>query len=97
MFNHTDSQYTVDFALFRTDGTQSRSAAREYSEQLAVGPQATARREAVAEARPYVVRYDVWENNSTPTDKDHVHFVPTGDGDDSVAFDIHAEGTLERR
>ncbi|SIS10065.1 hypothetical protein [Natronorubrum thiooxidans] len=47
------------------------------------------RREDVAETRQYVVRYEVWKNNSTPTDEGHVHFFPTGDdGSQIVEKDV---------
>jgi|AntRauTorcE11898_2_1112593.scaffolds.fasta_scaffold00287_20 hypothetical protein len=111
VFNHTETPYTVQFDLLRTDGKSSRSEgpafpkARAYSERIDIEPQedivnrpTMTRREDVAEARQYVVRYEVWKNNSTPTDEGHVHFFPTGDGDpDYVVFDIYSEGTLERR
>lgn len=104
VFNHTDSLYTVEFELFRTDEGSSEPEARMYSEQVDAEPQegvgepSTTRRDAVAEARPCIVRYDVYRDNSTPTDEDHVHSFPTGDGDDDdVAFDIYSEGTLKRR
>lgn len=106
VFNHTESLYTAQFDLFRTDGKSDGSANPKYSERIDIEPRedgvnrpSTTRREDVAKARQYVVRYEVWKNNSTPTDEGHVHFFPTGDdGDvDYVVFDIYSEGTLERR
>ncbi len=98
LFNHTDKPYAVEIGLFRADGTRSRSDARVHSESISVGPQGQTRREDVAESRQYVVRYEVFENNHTPTDEGHVHFYPGDDGDsDEIAFDIHSPGTITRR
>ncbi|MDS0261149.1 hypothetical protein NDI56_17250 [Haloarcula sp. S1CR25-12] len=111
VFNHTDSLYTVQFDLLRTDGKSSQSEgpanpkARVHSERIDIEPRedgvnrpSMTRREDVAETRQYVVRYEVWKNNNSSTDEGHVHFFPTGDGDaDYVVFDIYSEGTLERR
>ncbi|UHH25381.1 hypothetical protein [Halobacterium noricense] len=97
LFNHTDSPYTVELSLFRVGKDLSRSDARADSESIDVEPQGETRREDVAVARQYVVQYEVYENNRDPTDEDHVHFYPSDDGDDALAFDVHAPGVLTRR
>ncbi|NEU56227.1 hypothetical protein [Halorussus sp. MSC15.2] len=98
VFNHTDSPYTVEMGLFRGGGDATRAEARASDERIDVEPQGRAQRENVAETRPYVVRYNVYENNRRMTDEDHVHYYPEDDADgDSLAFDIGSEGTVTRR
>lgn len=85
-------------SLFRVGDNQPRSEARAYSESIDVEPGGKTQRENVAENRPYLIRYEAYENNSHLTDEDHVHFYPSGnEGDDSVSFDIHPSGVLTRR
>ncbi len=97
-FNHTDSPYTVEMGLFRGGGDATRSEARAYDGSIDVESQGRAQRENVAETRPYLVRYSVYEDNRRTTDEDHVHYYPEDDGnDESLAFDIGSEGTLSRR
>lgn len=98
IFNQTDYPFTVELTLLRTDDTVSRSDARAYSTSIDIGPQKRTQREAVAEARPYVIQYRLYRDNSRLTDEDHVHFYPTDDGsDDSQTFDINPNGILSRR
>lgn len=97
LYNQTDQRYTVEMSLFRADGDRSRSEARVFSEGLDVEPDAEVRREAVADVRAYLVRYDVFDTDGVQTDGDHVHYLPDDDGDDGLAFDIRLPGELDRR
>ena len=98
VFSHADSPYTIELSLYSTSDELSGSEARGYEASIDVEPQGQAQRKNVAEARPYLVRYSVYENNRKPTDEDHVHYYPpdTGD-DDSLVFDIDSTGILTRR
>ena len=97
VFNHSESPYTVEVTISRTDAT-SRSDARVFSGTIDVEPDGQAVREDVAERRPYLVEYGLYEDNSDLTDQDHVHYSP-GDEDESgrLTFDIDSSGTLTRR
>ena len=53
--------------------------------------------EAVVEPDRFVIRYHAYENNSRLTDEDHVHYIPDGDGTESLAFDIRESGELSQR
>ena len=95
IFSDAESPYTVEFELFRI-GESFRSKA--YEEGINVEPLGEARRENVAEAQPYLVRYSVYENNRRPTDEDHVHYYPPeNESDDSMTFDLTSTGILTRR
>ena len=95
VFNQTDDSYAVEFEFFG-DGASER-AARAYSSSLDVGPDGEATREAVVEAGRYLVRYRAYEDDSRLTDHGHVHFISSGDGTESVAFDLREPGELARR
>lgn len=97
VFNHTDDPYTVEMSLLRSGGDWSRSDARVYSERIDVEPQGEARRENVAETRPYLVRYSVYESNRRQTDEDHVHYYLDDGDSNSLSFDIGSTGVLTRR
>ncbi|WP_435095080.1 hypothetical protein [Halorubrum sp. N11] len=101
IFNHTESPYTVEFALFESGGDSSRSDARVYDESIDVEPQGRAERENIAEARPYLLRYAVYEDNSKQTDQDHIHYYPPEKPEntdvDTLAFDIDSAGIVTRR
>ncbi|MFC6955509.1 hypothetical protein [Halorubellus litoreus] len=117
VFNHSEYSHRVEFELFRTDaespqqGGPTNPEASVYFERIDVeppqevanGPSMT-QRDAVAESRPYVVRYRVWREYGSSNypgvyDEDHVHFFPPDDDGDSdaVIFDIYSEGEMERR
>jgi hypothetical protein len=98
VFNHAESPYTVEMTLSRTGDGGSGSGADAFSGQIGVEPGGQAVREAVAERRPYLVEYGLYEDNSDLTDQDHVHYSP-GDEDESgrLTFDIDSSGTLTRR
>ena len=111
VFNHSESSYRVEFELFRTDEKQSApEQARVYFERIdieprqedASGPSMTLRG-AVAESRPYVVRYRAWREYGSAKypgvfDKGHVHFFPPDDDgpSDAVVFRIYPERGMER-
>lgn len=98
LFNQTDSPYTVEMSLFRVENDLSRSEARTYSASIDVEPQGEARREGVAESRQYLLRYDLFRDDSTRTDEDHVHVYPTADEEPgNLTFDIRSPGVLARR
>ncbi len=97
VFNHSKSPYTVEVTISRTDAT-SRSDAKAFSGTIDVEPDGQAVREDVAERRPYLVEYGLYEDNSDLTDQDHVHYYPGDEGEDGgLAFDIDSSGTLTRR
>ncbi len=96
--SHAENPYTVELTLFRRSADISRSEARVYDASIDVEPQGQAQRTGVAEARPYLVRYSVYENNRKLTDEDHIHYYPPDNGgDDSLTFDIDSIGVLTRR
>ena len=96
-FNQTDSPYTVELTLYRSDVDASRSEARAYSASIDVEPARDVRREAVAEARPYCVECHLYKDHSQLTDEDHVHYYHTDEGDGTETFDITESGVLTRR
>ncbi|MBX0325961.1 hypothetical protein EGH21_23375 [Halomicroarcula sp. F13] len=95
VFNQTDASFTVEIGFFE-DGA-SEAAARAYSSPLDVEPDGEVTREAVVETGRYLVRYRAYEDHSRLTDEDHVHFIPSGDDTESLAFDIRETGELTRR
>ncbi|MGQ3329609.1 hypothetical protein [Halorubrum sp. FL23] len=98
VFNHSEVPYTVEVTLLRADGSDSRSDARAFSGAIDVDPGGQAVRDAVAERRPYLVEYGLYEENSDLTDQDHVHYYPDdGNESDTLSFDIDSSGTLTRR
>ncbi|TKX81058.1 hypothetical protein EXE53_07045 [Halorubrum sp. SD626R] len=98
VFNHSESPYTIEVTLSRPARDGSRSDARVFSGQIDVEPDGQTARDDVAEKRRYLVEYSVFEDNSSLTDQDHVHYYP-GDEDESgtLAFDIDPSGTMTRR
>ena len=98
VFNHSESPYTVEVTVSRTSGGDSRSDARAFSGDIGVEPGGQAVHEDVAERRPSLIEYGLYEDNSELTDQDHVHYYP-GDEDESghLTFDIDSSGTLTRR
>lgn len=98
LFNHAESPYTVELSLLRVDTGLPRSDARVYSESIDVEPETEVRREGVVERQQYLVRYEVYENDSKLTDEDHVHYYPVdGWDDDWIGLDIHPPGVITRR
>jgi hypothetical protein len=95
VFNQTAASYTVQIGFF--DDGASEGAARAYSASLDIEPDGEITREAVVETGRYLVRYHAYEENSRLTDEDHIHFIPSGDGTESLTFDIQETGELSRR
>ena len=95
VFNQAAVPYTVEIE-FLGEGS-SESAARAYSTTLEVEPNGEQTRAAVAESGRYLVRYRVYEGDSALTDEDHVHYIPSGDGSESLTFDVQETGALTRR
>lgn len=98
VFNHSESPYTIEVTIFRTGDVGSRSDARAFSEGIDVEPDGRAVRENVAERRPSLIEYGLYEDNGKLTDQDHVHYYP-GDEDENgrLAFDVDSSGVLTRR
>ncbi|WP_144900802.1 hypothetical protein [Halobellus captivus] len=98
VFNHTESQYTIEVTFLASDENSSRREARVFSERIDVEPDDQTVREDVAEVQPYIIEYGLYKNNSTLTDQDHVHYYP-GEEDESgsLAFNINSSGDLTRR
>ncbi|WP_435346333.1 hypothetical protein [Haloarchaeobius sp. HRN-SO-5] len=98
IFNHSNTPYTIEIEILRSDADSSRSKAQVFSADLDVEPDGQTVREDVAEVQPYIIEYGLYENNSFLTDQDHVHYYP-GDEDKggSLAFDIDSSGVLTRR
>ncbi|WP_440988799.1 hypothetical protein [Haloarchaeobius baliensis] len=97
VFNHADSPYTVYIELLRPDG-DSGSGAQGYDGRFDVAADGGETRDEVVEKRPYLVRYEDYEDDTFRTDQDHFHYYPAnGDQDHFIAFDIHEEGTLTHR
>ncbi|MFD1647298.1 hypothetical protein [Haloarchaeobius litoreus] len=97
VFNHDDSPYTVYIELLRPGENRSRSEALVYDARFDVPADGGETREAVVEKRPYIARYDAYEDDNFLTDQDHFHYYPHDDGDDFIAFDIDDQGTLTHR
>ncbi|WP_049928069.1 hypothetical protein [Halopiger goleimassiliensis] len=98
VYNQTDEPYTIALWLFRANAEATRSEARVFSSELDVDPDGELERDAIAESRPYVLRYRLYEDNSTLTDQDHVHYYPDDAEDDGwISFDIRPPGVLVRR
>jgi hypothetical protein len=115
VYNLSTSSYRVEFELLRTDGKVSQPGsthpeARVYFERIDIEPRpegesvSITRRDAVAESRPYVVRYEAWrefgsENYPGVFDEGHVHFFPDDDSGDTdiLVFDIDAENGVYRQ
>ena len=95
VFNQTDTSYTVVIRFF--DDGASEASSRAYSASHDIEPDGEITREAVVETGRYLVRYHAYEENSRLTDEDHVHFIPSGDGTESLTFDIQQRGQLTRR
>lgn len=96
--NHSASPFTVELALYRSENDDlSRSDARVYSESIDVESERRNERLEVAEVRPYIVRYDLYENGSRLVDQGHFHYYPPEGDDDGMAFDVGSEGVLTRR
>ena len=98
VFNHSESPYTIEMTISRTDGDDSKNAARAFSGRISIEPDGQTLREDVAERQPYLIEYSLFEDNSELTDQDHVHYYPGDEDEDgSLAFDIDSSGTLTRR
>lgn len=95
LFNQTDAAYTVEIGFFHNG--DSEAAASAYSSSLDVEPDGEVTLEAVVETGRYLVRYHAYEEHSRLTDEDHVHFIPSGDGTESLTFDIRETGELTQR
>ena len=95
IFNQTATAYTVEVAVFG-DG-ETAAAARAYASSLDVEPDGEVTAKGVVEAGRYLVRYRAYADDSRLTDDGHVHFVPSGDGTESLAFDIRETGDVTRR
>ena len=96
-FNHADSSYTIELRVF-DGGDKSRPEARQYSRSIDVESDGQARVDDVVEMGSYLLRYELYENNSRLADQDHIHYYPPEDGkSDTIAFDIEETGELIRR
>lgn len=96
--NHADSPYTIELAALDVEDGASRSERRVFDTSLDVGADDESTREDVAESRPYLVRYEAYEENSRVTDEAHVHYYPPDDGADGhLIFDVDSDGILTRR
>ncbi|EMA65456.1 hypothetical protein C468_05728 [Halorubrum kocurii JCM 14978] len=98
VFNGSESPYTVEMTISRAGDGDTRSDARAFSGGLDVEPDGRAVREDVAERRPSLIEYGLYDDDGELTDQDHVHYYP-GDEDESgaLAFDIDTSGVLTRR
>lgn len=98
LFNHDDSPYTVEMSVLRTGNDLSRSDARVFDASIHVDPAAEAQRANIAQVQRYLVRFELYEDNSRLTDEDHVHYYPDGgEEDEELTFDIHSPGVMTRR
>lgn len=95
VFNQADAPYTIEIAFF--GDSDSEGEARAYDTSLDLEPDGRQTREAVVEPRRYLVRYHAFEENSRLTAEDHIHFIPRGDGTESLIFDIQETGEVTRR
>lgn len=98
VINHSESPYTVEMALLRSDEDSSKGEARVFSEWIDVEPDSQTIRDDVAEAQPYIIEYSAYENDTYLTEQDHVHYYPADEREDDIqAFDIDSSGVLTRR
>ena len=95
VFNQANASYAVEVE-FLGEG-RSESEARAYSTTLDIEPNGEQTRAAVVESGRYLVRYRAYEDDSALTDEDHVHYIPSGDGSESLTFDVQESGALTRR
>ena len=95
VFNPADAPYTIEITFFG-DG-DSESEARAYNTTINLESDGRQTREAIVEPRRYLVRYHAFEENSRQTTEGHVHFIPSGDGTESLTFDIEPTGAMTRR
>lgn len=98
VFNQTEHPYTVALRLLRVGSDHARNEARAYASTIDIAPQGETRQTDVAEARQYLVEYDLFRNDSERTEADHVHFYPTeGTENDTLTFDIRSPGVMTER
>ena len=95
IFNQADAPFTVEVGFFGDGASEAEARAYDTTVDIESGGQQT--HEAVVEPDRYVIRYHAYENNSRLTDEDHVHYIPDGDGTESLAFDIGESGELSQR
>lgn len=101
VFNRSESPYTIEMALSRTDGDLSRSEARAFSGRVDVEPDGQTVRDDVAERQQYLIEYSLFRQDEVSdflTEQGNFHYYP-GDESESggLTFDITPSGTLTRR
>lgn len=97
VFNHAESSYTIELGMFE-GRDKSRPEARQYSRSIDVESAGQTRVDDIVEMGSYLLRYEVYENNSRLSEQDHIHYYPPEDGEsDTIAFDIEETGELTRR
>jgi len=98
IFNNSDISYTVDIDIFDVGDDVSRSGSSVYEDSIDIEPQEDTHRENVAEISPYIIMYDVYENNNSLTDQDHIHYYPSSDSDDeNLLLNINQSGEITQR
>lgn len=98
VFNHANDPYSIEMGIYRSGDGSSRSEARVFSSRVDVEADGQTVREDVAEVQSYMIKYDLYKNNSSLTDQDHIHYYPDDeDASGSLAFDIDPSGVLTQR
>lgn len=95
IFNQAAEPYTIEIGFFGDGSSEETARAYDTALDIESGGQQTS--EDIVEAKRYLVRYDVYEDNSRLTDQDHIHYIPSGDETESLTLDIQETGTVTRR
>lgn len=95
IYNQAAAPFSVEIGFFGDGATEGQP--RVYDTAVDIEAEGQQTREAVVEPERYLVRYHAYEDNSRLTDEGHVHYIPAGDGTESVVFDIQETGTVTQR
>jgi hypothetical protein len=97
IFNHAEVLYGIELDVLDRDRGGDRSEARVYSKMERIDPGGEVYLEDVVEARRYSIEYELYKEDSIPTEQDHFHYIPEESSNGDVGLDIHEGGTLTRR
>lgn len=95
IYNQASVSYSVEIEIIGEGASEGEARVYDTTVDIEAGGQQS--NEAVIEPKRYLIRYHVYEDNSRLTDEDHVHYIPNGDGTETLAFDIEGTGEMTRR
>jgi len=96
IFNQTETPYTVDMNFFDPAMESSRSEVKLNDASISIEPEGKAMNEGIVETQSLLVRFTVFENDSSVTERDHIHYYPSDD-ERALTFNIRSPGVLIRR